>query len=178
MTVPLFGTRVTEDRPGDPTARAFNFPPMENLERWQSGLSQHPAKVLNLYWVSRVRIPPSPHLDPIVQWTEPAASIRLIQVRLLFGSPPFGPLAQWSEPAAHNSQGAGSSPAGPTHFRRRKPVRLTNDSRCFDGISPIFWQDKSRAPKAPCRGLSPRAKMAYKKSAPGREAWRHALSVA
>ena len=51
--------------------------------------------------------------DPIVQWTEPAASIRLIQVRLLFGSPPLGPLAQWSEPAAHNSQGAGSSPAGP-----------------------------------------------------------------
>lgn len=25
VTVPLFGTRVTEDRPGDPTARAFNF---------------------------------------------------------------------------------------------------------------------------------------------------------
>lgn len=123
--------------------------PSTNLERWQSGLSQHPAKVLNLYWVSRVRIPPSPHLDPIVQWTEPAASIRLIQVRLLFGSPPSGPLAQWLEPAAHNSQGAGSSPAGPI-FRRREPVRLTNDSRCLDRLGPIFWQDQSRAPKAPC----------------------------
>ena len=47
-------------------------------------------------------------------------------------------------------------------------IRLTNNSRCFDGISPIFWQDKSRAPKAPCRGCLIRAKMAYKKSAPGR----------
>ena len=99
--------------------------------------------------------------DPIVQWTEPAASTRLIQVRLLFGSPPSGPLAQWSEPASHNSQGAGSSPAGPILFRRRKPVRLNNNSRCFDGMSPIFWQSKSRAPKAPCRGPAIRAKMAH-----------------
>ncbi len=46
------------------------------------------------------------------------------------------------------------------HFRRFTPVRLNNDSRCFDRLRPIFWQDQSRAPKAPRRGLSPRAKMA------------------
>ena len=32
-------------------------------------------------------------------------------------------------------------------FRRLTPVRLTNDSRCFDSMVAIFWQDKSRALK-------------------------------
>jgi len=29
VSITLFAARVTEDRPGDPTARAFNFPAME-----------------------------------------------------------------------------------------------------------------------------------------------------